>query len=72
MGTVYEWLYDHYAEPRLSELPAFADDRLQALAEETVPQEERLDLTDWLLALRLDWCTEAFALGVRLGISLSL
>ena len=38
MEPIYEWLYDHYAQPRLGRLPPFQDKRVRdALAGETEP-----------------------------------
>ena len=42
MEPIYEWLYDHYAQPRLGRLPPFQDKRVRdARAGET--ELERLD-----------------------------
>lgn len=72
MDSIYEWLYDHYAEPQLNRLPAFSDDALRHLAEQAVPDDTRdqLDWADALVSLRLECCTAAFSLGVRLGMAL--
>ena len=72
MENIYEWLYDHYAEPQLRKLPPFADSRVTAMVDAAAPEGKRLDLKDRINSLRLDCCTEAFALGVRLGMQLSL
>ena len=67
MEPIYEWLYDHYAQPRLGRLPAFQDARVrEALAGET--ELERLDRG---YALALDCATAAFETGVRLGLVLT-
>ena len=69
MREIYEWLYDHYAEPVLSEKPLFQD----RVLEETLsaaPEDLRLRLFDQVAGLRLRWCTEAFARGVQLGLAL--
>ena len=56
MESIYEWLYDKYAQPRLGRLPAFQDARVrEALAGET--ELERLDR---VYALVLDCATAAF------------
>lgn len=68
-NTIYEWLYDHYAEPRLRELPEFGADALEPLLKD-VPEENRLDRTDQLEWLRLQCATAAFEAGVRLGLAL--
>lgn len=67
MEPIYEWLYDHYAYPRLRELPIFRDARIrEALAAPT-----ELDQLDQLATLQLESCTAALELGVRLGIELT-
>ena len=70
MEKTYEWLYDHYAEPRLDQLPAFDREEVARLAA-AVPEGERLAWTDALNSLQLRWCTDAFSLGVRLGLDLA-
>ncbi|WP_295583458.1 hypothetical protein [uncultured Oscillibacter sp.] len=57
MNRIYEALFDGYADPLLQE-PLPLSDR------------QRLDLTDALHALRLRWSTDAFAVGLHLGLSL--
>ena len=67
MESIYEWLYDKYAQPRRGRLPAFQDARVrEALAGET--ELERLDR---VYALVLDCATAAFETGVRLGLALT-
>lgn len=67
MESIYEWLYDHYAQPRLGRLPPFQDKRVRdAAAGET--EMERLDR---VYALVLDCATAAFETGVRLGLALT-
>lgn len=67
MEPIYEWLYDHYAEPELRRLPVFQDTPLkQALNSAT--ELERFDRVN---SLRMHCCTAAFELGVRLGLALS-
>ena len=68
MESIYEWLYDKCAQPRLGRLPAFQDARVrEALAGET--ELERLDR---VYALVLDCATAAFETGVRLGLALTV
>ena len=67
LEPIYEWLYDHYSQPRLGRLPPFQDKRVRdALAGET--ELERLDR---VYALVLDCATAAFETGVRLGLVLT-
>ena len=58
LENLFDWLYDHYAEPQLRVL-------------QMVPEEERLRLTDRLTTLQMHWCTAAFQIGVQLGVRLS-
>ena len=69
MENIYEWLYDHYAWPRLKTLPEFQDQRTEPLLA-MAPEEQRLLCADALTALQMNWCTAAFELGVRLGVEL--
>ena len=69
MENIYEWLYDHYAWPRLKNLPEFQDQRTEPLLAR-VPENQRLFCTDTLDILQTNWCTAAFELGVRLGVEL--
>ena len=69
MREMYEWLYDHYAEPVLNENPLFQDRALEE-ALSAAPEDLRLRLFDQVAGLRLHWCTEAFARGVQLGLAL--
>ena len=62
MKEIYEWLYDHYAEPVLNEKPLFQDQVLEE-ALSAAPEDLRLRLFDQVAGLRLRWCTEAFAPG---------
>lgn len=70
MEKTYERLYDYYAEPLLSKLPSFDDGEIDRLAA-AVPEGDRLEWTDALAFLQLRWCTDAFSLGVRLGLDLA-
>ena len=69
MREIYEWLYDHYAEPVLNEKPLFQDHVLEEVLA-AAPEDIRLGLFDQVAGLRLRWCTEAFARGVQLGLAL--
>lgn len=69
MKEIYEWLYDHYAEPVLNEKPLFQDQVLEE-ALSAAPEDLRLRLFDQVAGLHLRWCTEAFARGVQLELAL--
>lgn len=70
LENLFDWLYDHYAEPQLRVLPIFQTEQLQPVLQ-MVPEEERLRLTDRLTTLQMHWCTAAFQIGVQLGVRLS-
>ena len=71
MKEIYEWLYDHYAEPVLNEKPLFQDQVLEE-ALSAAPEDLRLRLFDQVAGLRLQWCTAAFARGLQLGLALGV
>ena len=71
MREIYEWLYDHYAEPVLNEKPLFQDHVLEE-ALSAAPEDLRLRLFDQVAGLRLQWCTAAFARGLQLGLALGM
>lgn len=70
MENLFEWLYDHYAEPQLQVLPIFRRELLQPFLQ-PAPEEDQIHLADQLLALQMHWCTAAFQIGVQLGVRLS-
>lgn len=71
MNTTYEWLYDNYAEPQLNEIFANEEKNLKELIEKmNLSTEERIRLSDTVVALRLHWGAEVFALGVQMGARL--
>lgn len=69
MEDIHEWLYDHYAQPKLGEQPLFQDQIFAPLLE-TLPETLRLPCLDMLHTLRLHWCTAAFTLGLQTGLRL--
>ena len=71
MNSTYEWLYDNYAEPQLNEIFANEEKTLKELIEKmNLSTEERIRLSDTIVALRLHWGAEVFALGVQMGARL--
>ncbi|MDO4315772.1 MAG: hypothetical protein Q4C45_08335 [Oscillospiraceae bacterium] len=70
MENLFEWLYDHYAEPQLRVLPAFQEELLRPVIR-LAPEEDRIILADQLTTLQMHWCTAAFQIGVQLGVRLS-
>ena len=72
MDDIYKWLYNSYAAPELEEMAQHQEAILRAFAEALpIPPEDRLCLRDLSTGIRLDWGTEVFALGVRLGMALA-
>lgn len=67
-NSIYEWLYDYYAEPKLRQSPELQQQQEALLA--FVPEEQRLDHADALERLCMHWGTAAFEAGVRLGMGL--
>ena len=74
MNQFYEWLYDHYAEPRYddSQFPAAYQDQKRKWNElsQTLSDHERILILDFLSSVRLHWGTQAFACGVHIGLLL--
>ena len=66
MNQIYEMLFDGYAEPLLGK----DHDIASLLAPLPIPDSLRLELDDTLNALRLQWATDAFIVGLHLGLSL--
>ncbi len=76
MNPFYEWLYENYANPRLSnaQLPSvyhMQSQEWQAVAEQ-LPQRDRLLSEDLMSTLKHDWGTISFAYGVQFGLSLAV
>ena len=71
MGEIYEWLYDEYAEAALYQEPLFQDHVLEEVLA-AAPEDIRLGLFDQVAGLRLQWCTAAFARGLKLGLALGV
>lgn len=68
MNETYEWLYDHYAAPLMQTGPQAEDIKAKALA--MLPAGDAFVLRDHLESLCLLWGTEAFSLGLQLGLRL--
>lgn len=72
MNKTYQWLFDSYAEPKLRDIEEGHREILQEMAEcLSLSKKERLRLQDMVSNMRLQWGTEAFALGVRFGLRLT-
>lgn len=68
MNETYEWLYDRYALPLMREEKASAKIKESILAH-TDPAH-RLFLQDQISNLCILWGTDAFTIGLQLGIRL--
>lgn len=67
VNPIYERLFDYYAIPLLGQ----DHSQLQSLlAPLPLSEIQRIDLADALESLRLQWSTDAFTLGLHLGLSL--
>ena len=72
MTNIYEWLFDHYALPKLRDIAADHDDALAAFSERAeLSKTGRLRLHDMVSNMRLEWGTKVFTLGVRFGLRLN-
>ena len=75
MNEFYEWLYNHYAKPRLSNVPLSYGYHIQheewQAAAEKLSRHDRLLAGDLMNTLKDDWGTLAFACGIRFGLSLA-
>ncbi|GEM_PF-6015248 len=74
MNSFYEWLYDHYAAPKICDAAfplAYQDQKRQwlELTHRLTPQE-RLLTQDFINTLRACWGAEAFTQGVMAGIQM--
>lgn len=75
MNGFYDWLYDHYADPRLND-DAFPSAyhtqkrQWQAVADR-LDAGDQLAWQDYLNLSKAYWGTAAFTLGVQVGLFLS-
>ena len=69
MTQVQEWLFSHYAEPRLDE--SLKTNWLQTLMKEfALPPETQIALMDQITHHQLFCSQKAFALGLSFGMQL--
>ena len=72
MDNTYNWLYREYVLPLLSDLAEEQGRLLNDLVYSLpLTSEDHIDIYDALTLLRYEWGTEAFALGVQLGLQLT-
>ena len=71
MNPIYFRLFDGYAADILQDAGAFAAKSLESFAESlSLTGEARLRLLDTFSSRYLQWSTDAFVLGLHLGLSL--
>ena len=71
MTNIYEWLFDHYALPKLQDIKSDHFAAEDAFSDRTnLSRKERLHLKDMISNMRLEWGVCAFALGVEFGLQL--
>lgn len=75
MNNLYEWLYENYAKPRLSNAQpspvCLAQSQEWQAAAEKLSRHDRLLSYDLMDTLRNEWGTLAFACGIQLGLFLA-
>ena len=72
MTNIYQWLFDHYALPKLRSFESCHNNALTAFAERAgLSKTEHLYLLDLVSNMRLEWGIEVFNLGVRFGLRLN-
>ena len=72
MKDIYVWLFDYYALPKLKPLEVKHQKFIAAAAGRlSLSQKNCLRLIDLTDNMRLQWGTEAFALGLRFGLRLN-
>lgn len=75
VDSIYEWLYEHYAKPRLSNAQFSSvyhiqSQEWQAVAE-TLSQHDRLLSYDLMDTIKNDWGVLVFACGLQAGLALA-
>ena len=74
MNEFYEWLYDHYAEPRYddSRFPSPYQDKKRQWEQvlQKLPPDDQITALDMLSSAQIHWGTQAFAYGVHIGLLL--
>lgn len=74
MNEFYEWLYTHFAHPRIDEdelsisYQAIKADWMKVL--DSISTHERIVSEDMVCCLKEAWGTQAFAYGVQVGMML--
>lgn len=71
MNPIYERLFDGYAADLLKEADNYNESAIRALLEQyPLDRDTRRNLEEAFFDRYLQWSTDAFALGLHLGLSL--
>ena len=71
MDDIYEWLFDQYDLPQMQDIAGGQDQVLDRLAGALrLSRNGRRSLMDIADNMRVQWGTEAFVLGLRMGLGL--
>ena len=71
MSNIYEWLFDHYALPKLRNIELDHTAAEDAFAEcVNLNETERMHLNDMVSCMRLEWGACAFALGIQFALQM--
>ncbi|MDE6880436.1 MAG: hypothetical protein K2P20_03675 [Oscillospiraceae bacterium] len=72
MNTTYEWLYSNYAVPQLEKIEKTETAQVDLLVQSlNLSSWGRIQILDKLADIRFHWGSEAFALGVQMGMQLT-
>lgn len=73
MDITYEWLYENYAEQLQTEFTEYEEKAIDQISHSAAPTDSaRLKLVDFLADHRFRCGVESFALGVQLGLRLTM
>ena len=71
MPSVFELLFDTYGNHLMQELAPYDEAEIQAALDRmSMPQDMQIQVCDLLSSRYLRWGTAAFAIGLRLGLTL--
>lgn len=72
MPDIYEWLFEHYAMPKLRDIEQDYENTMSVFAERAeLSRMESLGLRDMVLSMCEELGVEAFFIGIRFGQRLS-
>ena len=71
MSSVFELLFDTYGDHLMQEQVPYDEAEIQAALDRmSMPQDMQIQVCDLLSSCYLRWGTAAFAVGLRLGLTL--